>query len=67
MSSTRLVIVVASILALSGCVVAPAPYPAYGYGYGPGYGYPGYYSPGYVAGPTVAIGGGWGWGRGRRW
>src|SRR4051812_28409678 len=30
MSSTRLMIIAASILALSGCVVAPEPYPAYG-------------------------------------
>jgi hypothetical protein len=56
MSPVRLIIAAASILALAGCVVAPAPYPAYGYGYGYGY-------PGYVAGPTVAVGVG-GWGRG---
>jgi hypothetical protein len=62
MSSMRLVIAATSILALSGCVVAPAPYPAYSYGYGPGY-----YGPAYVAGPTVAIGGGWGWGGRGRW
>jgi hypothetical protein len=56
MSPIRLLIAAVSILALTGCVVAPAPapYPAYGYGYGsPGY------APGYVAGPTVAVGG-WG-------
>jgi hypothetical protein len=57
MSPIRLLIAVASILALTGCVVAPAPYPAYGYGYGYGY-------PGYVAGPTVAVGVGGGWDRG---
>ena len=60
----RLTIVLASALTLCACVVAPAPYPAYSYGYGPGY-----YGPAYVAGPTVAIGGGWGRGHGqwRRW
>jgi len=52
----RLVIAAASVLALCGCYVAPAPAsyyapaPYYGYGYGPGY----------VAGPTVVVGGGWG-------
>jgi hypothetical protein len=61
MSPIRLMISVVSILALAGCVVAPAPYPAYSYGYGyPAYGYA---YPGYVAGPTVAVGVG-GWGRG---
>jgi hypothetical protein len=56
----RFVIAAAALLAASGCVVAPAPYP-YSYGYGPGYYGSG---PGYVAGPTVVVGGGWG---GRRW
>jgi hypothetical protein len=55
---TRFTVAAAAILALSGCVVAPAPYyssyPTYGYGYG--YGNPGYYGPAYVAGPTLAIG-----------
>jgi len=55
MSPIRMVISVVSILALAGCVVAPAPYPAYSYGYG---------YPGYVAGPTVEVGVGGGWGRG---
>jgi hypothetical protein len=59
MRPMRFVLAAAAVLALSGCVVAPAPYynsyPAYGYGYGPGY----------VASPTVVIGGG-GWGRGYR-
>jgi hypothetical protein len=64
MSRIRLIIAAASILALTGCVVAPAPYPAYGAGYG--YGYPGYGYPGYVAGPTVEVGVG-GWGRGGGW
>jgi hypothetical protein len=41
-------------LTLGACVVATAPYPAYSYGY------PVYDGPGYVAGPTIAIGGGWG-------
>jgi hypothetical protein len=53
---TRLAITAAALLALGGCVVAPAPYP-YSYGY-PAYGY----APGYVAPPTVVVGGGWGWG-----
>jgi hypothetical protein len=60
----RLTIAVAMLLALGGCVVAPAPY-----------GYPGYgYAPGYVAAPPIVVGfgGGWGWhggggGYGRRW
>ena len=40
----------------------PSPY----YGYGSDYGYgPGYYGPGYIGGPSVVIGGGWGWGH--RW
>lgn len=62
MSSMRLAIAAAFILALSGCVIAPAPYPAYSHS-------PGYCGPAYVAGPTVAIGGSWGWGRGhgRHW
>lgn len=53
---TRLTIAAAALLALGGCVVAPAPY-LYGY---PAYGY----APGYVAAPTVVVGGGWGWGWG---
>ena len=38
----------------------PGPYPYYG---------PGYYGMGYVAGPAIVLGPGWGWGRGpwRRW
>jgi hypothetical protein len=59
MSPIRLMIAAASILALTGCVVAP-PAPAYSYGY-PAYGYG---SPAYVAGPTVAVGVGGGWDRG---
>jgi hypothetical protein len=49
----RLTIATAALLALGGCVVAPAPY-----------GYPAYgYAPGYVAAPpvVVGVGGGWGW------
>jgi hypothetical protein len=66
MSLMRAVIAVGLLVTLAGCVVAPDPYPAYGYGYGYGYD-PGYYrSPAYVAGPTIAVGGGWGWGH-RRW
>jgi hypothetical protein len=42
---------------LGGCVAYPA-YP--GYGYYNGY-YGGYYAAPYYAGPTVALGGGWGW------
>jgi hypothetical protein len=41
---------------LGGCVAYPA-YPGYGYN---GY-YGGYYGAPYYAGPTVAVGGGWGW------
>jgi hypothetical protein len=63
----RLAVALAAILGLCGCVVAPAPGPYYGaapyYG-SPYYGYG--YAPGYVAGPTVVVGGGWGW-HGRRW
>jgi hypothetical protein len=63
MRFVRLTMAAALMLTLGACVVAPpAPYPVYGDGYG--YGYPGYYGPGYVAGPTVVIGGGWG---GRSW
>jgi hypothetical protein len=48
----RLTIAAAALLALGGCVVAPAPY-----------GYPAYgYAPGYVAAPPIVVGGGWGWG-----
>jgi hypothetical protein len=57
----RLAIAIGLLLGLGGCVVPPAPYPAYGYGYG----YPPYYGPAVVAGPTIAIGGGWGGGRWR--
>jgi hypothetical protein len=48
----RFTIAMATLLALGGCVVAPAPY-----------GYPGYgYAPGYVAAPPIVVSGGWGWG-----
>jgi hypothetical protein len=63
MRFVRVTMMSAFLLALGGCAVAPAPYPVYGYDYG--YGYPGYYGPGYVDGPTVAIGGGWGRGHWR--
>ena len=59
MSHIRLVVSVVSILALTGCVVAPPP-PAYSYGYA-------YPAPAYVAGPTVAVGVGGGWDRGGYW
>jgi hypothetical protein len=52
----RLALAAASLLILTGCVVAPAPY---GYGYAPGY-----YGPAYVAAPPIVVGGGW---RGGRW
>ena len=69
MRNTRIALAVAAMLAISGCVAAPAPYQAYGspypaYSYGYPYGGPAYYGPAYVAGPTLAIGigggrGGW--------
>ena len=57
MRFVRLALATSLLLIIGGCVVPPAPYPAYGYGYG--YGYPGYYGPAFVAGPTIATGGGW--------
>jgi hypothetical protein len=59
---SRLIIAAFTLLALGGCVVAPAPY-----------GYPAYgYAPGYVAAPPIVVAGGWGWhgggwGYGRHW
>ncbi len=52
-----------ALVALLGGCVYPA-YPGYGY-YGGGYG--GYYGAPYYAGPTVAVGGGWGWHGGGDW
>jgi len=53
----------ASVLLLSGCVVAPA-YPGYGYGYGGG---GGYYAPApVVVQPSLGFYGRWG-GGGRYW
>jgi hypothetical protein len=43
-----------SIIAMSGCVVAPYGYYHRGY-YHPGYYHPGYYHSGYYYGPGVAV------------
>lgn len=50
------VILVGALLALAGCVVAPAPGP---YAYAPGY-----YAPGYYYGPPASFNLGFGWGGG---
>jgi hypothetical protein len=52
----RLAIATAALLALGGCVVAPAPYGYPAYGYAPA---PAYVAPAPV---VVGVGGGWGWG-----
>jgi hypothetical protein len=67
----RPVIVAATLLALSGCVVGPGGY----YGAAPGYpayaaAYPAYPGYGYYAAPPVGVvvgGGGWGGGWGHGW